>query len=52
MARPRCPMRATFQANLEKAKKAVEDAKGMMTATASQMLGFYANLLSVKAKHT
>jgi hypothetical protein len=42
-------MKATFQANLEKAKKAAKDAKGTMTAAASQMFAFYANLLSVKA---
>jgi hypothetical protein len=47
---PKDPMRATFQANLEKAKKATKDAKGAMTAAASQMFTFYANLLSVKAK--
>jgi hypothetical protein len=39
-------MNAGFQANLEKAMKAVEDAKGTMTAAASQMLAFYLNLLS------
>jgi hypothetical protein len=44
-------MRATFQANLEKAKKAVENAKGAMTAAASQMFAFYPNLLSAKNKY-
>jgi hypothetical protein len=48
---PKDPMRATFQANLEKAKKAVKDAKGTMTAAASQMFAFYANLFSVEAKY-
>ncbi len=48
---PKDPMRATFQANLEKAKKAAKDAKGVMTAAASQMFAFYSNLLSVKAKY-
>ena len=32
---PKDPMKVTFQANLEKAKKAAEDAKGTMTAAAS-----------------
>jgi hypothetical protein len=41
-------MKANFQANLEKkAKKATKDNKGAMTAAASQMFAFYANLLSV-----
>jgi hypothetical protein len=44
-------MRVTFQANLEKAKKFAKEAKGTMTAAASQMLAFYPNLLSVKAKY-
>jgi hypothetical protein len=48
---PKDPMRATFQANLERVKKAAEDAKGTMTAAASQMFAFYANLLSVEAKY-
>jgi hypothetical protein len=39
-------MRAGFQADLEKAMKVVEDAKGAMTAAASQMFAFYLNLLS------
>jgi hypothetical protein len=47
---PKDPMRATFQANLEKAKKAAKDAKGAMTAAASQMFAFYANLLLVEGK--
>ncbi len=49
---PDDPMRATFQVDLEKAKKATKNAKGAMTAAASQMFAFYANLLSVKAKYT
>ncbi len=48
---PKDPMRVTFQAYLEKAKKAAEEAKGAMTAAACQMLVFYASLLSVKAKY-
>ncbi len=48
---PKDLMRVTFQANLEKAKKNAEDAKGKMTAAASQMFVFYANLLSVEAKY-
>jgi hypothetical protein len=32
---PKDPMRATFQANLEKTKIAAKDAKGAMTAAAS-----------------
>ncbi len=38
---PEDPMRATFQANLEKAKKPTKDAKGVMTPAASQMFAFY-----------
>jgi hypothetical protein len=49
---PKDPMKATFQANLEKAKKAAKDAKGAMTAAASQMFAFYSNLLSVESKYT
>ncbi len=37
---PKDLMRATFKANLEKAEKAAEDAKGTMTAAASQMFTF------------
>jgi hypothetical protein len=48
---PKDPMKANFQADLEKAKKAVEDAKGAMTAAASKMFPFYANLLSPKSKY-
>jgi hypothetical protein len=43
-------MKAGFQDDLEKAKKAVEDATGAMTATASQMFVFYSNLLSPESK--
>jgi hypothetical protein len=35
-------MKAGFQVDLEKAKKSMENAKGAMTATASQMFTFYA----------
>jgi hypothetical protein len=45
-------VQATFQADLKKAKSAVENAKGVMTAAANKMFAFYANLLSVKAKYT
>jgi hypothetical protein len=44
-------MEAGFQADLEKAKKIFEDAKGAMTAAASQMLTFYSNLLSPEKKY-
>jgi hypothetical protein len=45
-------MTAGFQVDLEKAKKAMEDAKGVMTAAASQMFEFYLNLLSPKSKYS
>jgi hypothetical protein len=41
-------MKAGFQVDLEKAMKAVEDAKSPMTAATSQMFMFYSNLLSPK----
>ncbi len=44
-------MKATFQADLEKAKKAAEDAQDAMTAAASKMFAFYLNLLSPKCKY-
>jgi hypothetical protein len=44
-------MKAGFQVDLEKAMKAVEDAKGAMTAATSQMFTFYSNLLSPKSKY-
>jgi hypothetical protein len=44
-------MQATFQEDLKRAKKAAENAKGAMTAAASKMFVFYANLLSVEAKN-
>jgi hypothetical protein len=44
-------MKAGFQAELEKAKKATEDAKGAITAEASQMFVFYSNLLSSESKY-
>ncbi len=37
---PDNPMRATFQADLEKAKKDGKNAKDVMTAAASQMFVF------------
>jgi hypothetical protein len=45
------PIRTTFQADLEKAKKAIGDAKGAMTAAASKMFSFYANLLFFESKY-
>jgi hypothetical protein len=48
---PDLEMQATFQADLEKAKEAVENAKGMTTTAANKMFAFYANFLSVKAKY-
>ncbi len=45
---PKDPTKAGFQADLEKAKKAV--AKGAMTAAASEMFAFYLNLLSPDSK--
>ncbi len=45
-------MKAGFQVDLEKAKKAMEDTKGTMTAAASQMFVFYSNLLSPKSKYS
>ncbi len=48
---PKATMKAGFQADLEKAKKAIEVAKGAMTAAASQMFVFCLNLLSPERKH-
>ncbi len=45
-------MKATFQADLEKAKSVAENTKGTMAAAATKMLVFYANSLSVEAKYT
>jgi hypothetical protein len=44
-------MKAGFQADVEKAKKVVEDAKGVMTAAASRMFAFNSNLLSPVSKY-
>jgi hypothetical protein len=44
-------MKVTFQADLDKAKQAAEDAKGAMTTTATKMFSFYINLLSSKSKY-
>ncbi len=49
---PKDPMKAGFQVDLEKAKKAVEDTKGVMTAAASEMFAFYLNLLSPESKYS
>jgi hypothetical protein len=48
---PKDPMKAAFQADLEKAKKAAEDAQGAMTAGASEMFAFYSNLFSPESKY-
>jgi hypothetical protein len=48
---PEDPMKANFQANLEKAKKTAKDAKGTITAAASQIFAFYNNLLSPNSKY-
>jgi hypothetical protein len=44
-------MKAVFQVDLEKAKKAVEDSQGVMTAATSEMFAFYSNLLSPESKY-
>jgi hypothetical protein len=49
---PKDTMKAGFEADLEKAKKAVEDSKGTMTAAASEMFLFYSNLLSPESKYS
>jgi hypothetical protein len=49
---PKDPMKATFQANLEKANKTAEDTQDAMTAAASKMFAFYSNLLSPESKYT
>ncbi len=48
---PEDPMKAAFQADLEKAKKAAKDAQGAMIAAASAMFAFYLNLLFPKSKY-
>jgi hypothetical protein len=45
-------MMAGFQVDLEKAKKAMEDAKGTTTTAVSQMFILYLNLLSPKSKYS
>ncbi len=45
-------MKAGFQVDLDKAMKAVEDAKGAMTTAASQMFTFYLNLPFSKSKYS
>jgi hypothetical protein len=45
-------MKAGYQVDLEKAKKATEDAQGAMTAAASQLFTFYSNLLSPESKYS
>ncbi len=44
-------MKAGFQVDAEKAMKTVGDAKGAMTAAASQIFTFYSNLLSPKSNY-
>jgi hypothetical protein len=44
-------MKAGFQVNLEKAKQAMEGAKGAMIAEAGQIFAFYLNLRSPKSKY-
>jgi hypothetical protein len=45
-------MKAGFHTDLEKAMKAVEDAKCAMITAASQMFAFFLNLLSPKSKYS
>ncbi len=49
---PKDTMKAGFQADIEKAKKAVEDTKSAMTAAASEMFAFFLNLLSPESKYS
>jgi hypothetical protein len=44
-------MKAGFQVDLEKAKQAMEDAKGAMTTAASEIFAFYLNLLSPESNY-
>ncbi len=48
---PEDPMKAAFQADLEKAKKETKKSQGAMTAAASEMFAFYSNLLSPESKY-
>jgi hypothetical protein len=48
---PKDPMKAAFQADLEKASKAVKDTQGTMTAATSEMFVVYLNLLSPESKY-
>ncbi len=48
---PDNPMRAAFQVDLEKAKKATKNAKGGLTTAASHIFAFYINLLAIEAKY-
>ncbi len=45
-------MKTGFKDDLEKAKKAMEDAKGAMITATSKMFTFYLNLLSPKSKYS
>jgi hypothetical protein len=44
-------VQAIIQVDLEKAKSATENAKGMMTTADNKMFAFYTNLLSVEVKY-
>ncbi len=48
---PKDPMKAAFQADLEKSKKAAKNFQGTMTNAASEMFAFYLNLLSPESKY-
>ncbi len=47
---PEDPMKAGFQANLEKTKKTAKDTQGATTTAASKMFTLYLNLFSPKSK--
>jgi hypothetical protein len=48
---PKDPMKAAFQVDLEKAKKAAKDAQSAMTTAASKIFAFCSNLLSPESKY-
>jgi hypothetical protein len=45
-------MKAAFQVDLEKAKKAAKDTQGRMIAAESKMFVFYSNLISSESKYS
>jgi hypothetical protein len=49
---PKDPMKAAFQVDLEKDKKAAKDAQGAITVAASKMFMFYLNLLLPESKYS